>query len=125
MVSDFDAYSLFLNRRKIDIKQNLRMSKDMEYIIEVEEKLKKAEDSLGESCVIGLWGHPLPHGQAEGYGIYTKREIDDLLAKQKSSRTLPIHLSNHYFDLSWFQRKKERLSKKDWVEVNGQIVYDA
>lgn len=107
-----DIYHAFINRRKIDISVDLRVSKDLDYILLKEEELKEYSEKTGEDCVIGIWGYPLPQGRIEGYGIHTKKEADVIIDAQRQKKDNRIYFGTFYYDLAWFERKKERLQSK-------------
>ncbi len=117
-----NIYEIYTERNKIDISQNLRMSRDAPYVMSIEEKLLQAEKELGEECVICAWGYPLPHGKIEGYGIHTRQEADKILTFQREHKGATIFLNPNYFDKEWFKQKRKRLREKPEI-WNGQIVY--
>ncbi len=102
-------YEKFVNRTKIDVPIDLRTSKNLDYILSEEQKLKNYSKSKGEECVIGIWGYPLPHGRIEGYGLHTREEADEILAEQRQIKDNRIFFAGFYYTLSWFERKKQRL----------------
>jgi len=104
-----DIYDLFINRKKIDISVDLRISKDLDYLLLKEKELKEYSENAGEECIIGVWGYPLPRGRIEGYGVHTRKKADKIIYAQRQEKDKRIYFGTFYYDLAWFERKKKRL----------------
>ena len=103
-----EIYDLYINRKVIELPEDLRTSKSLDYVVSKFEELKAFERGVNEECVIGIWGFPMPHGRHEGYGLYTRREYNALLNAQAKNTVALIHLAPKCYDKNWFKRKIEK-----------------
>ncbi|MBS3108101.1 hypothetical protein J4468_04270 [Candidatus Woesearchaeota archaeon] len=116
-----DCKKLYNNAVRINIPEDLRASKSLDYIIQKEKELLDLEKRTGIEYVIGVWGNPLPRGHVIAYCLHPKKEADDIIKSQKENKE-SLMFGSWYFDKEWFKRKKERLQNYDWDPITGQVI---
>ncbi len=96
--------------RQDSIYANLRTSQNLDLIRSLESILKELSNNSREKYVLASWISP-PFGRIAGYGVYTKKEAQELNARSKNERWGFPRFGSIY-DISRLERKIESLKSK-------------